>query len=350
MKRWLKVALAVLVLAGSYPLLPSPPAPSAAAHDGPYAHNNNDALIAKLTEELQDEPDDKKLLRDRGYAYLQQDEYESALADFEHLLRLDPRYEGGHVGRAWVYLKESDLKAALADLDPLCDGGTALAGAWFVRGEVRHELGDQKGALADLDHALGLTKKYTHGYVVRSRVRAALGDQKGALDELGTADQVDPRNREAHLERALLRVASDWNGAKADLEVVTDDPTAADDSSVLATQARLLYRNNGMITELYAKALAAFERDVKFVRSNQKKAALLVDEARLRSELGDGGPALKLIDSALVLAPERLDAHRLKLRLLEHADKVEPAVLESARKRLAEIEAAHGVASVGSGR
>lgn len=315
------------------------------AHDGDAAHNRKDDVIAKLTEALQDEPDSPKILKERAYLFLQQNEYEAALADFEHLVRVQPKYEAGRVGRAWARFKTAQFKLALADLDPLCSATTTISGAWFLRGEVRHSLGDDAGAKLDLDHALGLApSQYPHGRVVRANVLAALGDAKGAREDLTRVIEGNPRDKEALVARSLLLVESDWDQAKRDLDDLLSTPFSGDDPAVRAAEARIQVKRNGMVTENYKKALVLYDKDVKGSRSLNRRAALMLEAAQLRIDMGDLWPALKQIQEAIELAPERVDAHRLFVKHLEKADGVLPETLARARARLGEVESANGIA------
>ncbi len=272
------------------------------------------------------------------------------LVDFEHLVRLDPKKEGFRYCRAWTCAKMSDLKAAFADLDALCAASTKVSGVWFTRGELRHELGDEPAALEDLDKAVQVApKKYPHGLVVRARVREALKDHEGALADLKATLELDPTNAEALLDRALLEVDAAWDQAKSDLAEVMRNPSAKDDPRVLATQARMQLRRNGMQTEVYTKACQVYDSEVKFSRSAHRKAALMLEKARLQAEFGEVWPAIEELNGAIDLAPGRIDLHRFLVRLLEKAQGTKPETLDGARKKLAEVEAVHGVAPVGSG-
>ncbi len=334
--------LLVLVLLGA-----------AQAHDGDAAHNRKDDLIAKLTEALQESPDDEKALRTRGYLFLEQNEYENALADFDHVLRLKvgPKFtESCRVGRAWTRLKMADYKAALADVDPLCSQADAISGAWFVRGELRHEVGDHAGAKVDLDHALGMApSQFPHGRVTRALVLAALGDAKGARADLDRVLEGNPRDKEALLARAQLLVDSDWEQTKHDLEAVFSIPFAGDDPTVRAAEARIQLRRNGMITEVYKKALELYERDTKAARSRNRRAAIALEAARLRYDMNDKWGALKMLQDAVEDQPSRVDSHRVFVSLLEKTDGVTPERLAAARRDLAAVESSHGVAAPASG-
>ena len=321
----------------------------ARAHDGNALHNRADEQIQKWAEVLADEPDDQKALMERGLLYMKQDEYEAALVDFEHLVRLGGKQEGFRYCRAWTFAKMSDLKSAFADLDALCAADTKVSGVWFTRGELRHELGEEQAALADLDKAVKVApKKYPHGFVVRARVREALKDHEGALGDLKATLELDPTNQEALLERALLELDADWEQAKKDLDEVMRNPSAKDDPRVLATQARMQLRRNGMQTEVYTNALAVYDREVQFSRSAHRKAALMLDKARLESDFVEVWPAIEEVNKAIEIAPARIDLHRFLVQLLEKAKGTKPETLDNARKKLAEVESTHGVAPVGS--
>ncbi|HZV00910.1 MAG TPA: hypothetical protein VFF73_29615 [Planctomycetota bacterium] len=325
----------------------------AQAHDGDPDHNRADDAIAKVTEALQEEPNDPKLLSQRAFLYLKQWEYESALADIDRAVQLAPEEEAYQFTRGYARFMLADWKGALADFDQVCKADTKVAGAWFYRGELRWRLGDLQGAKSDLDKAHGLvaqrTKKpYLRGLLVRGRVLAAQGDTKGALADLDRAIEADSRYEDALVERAMILAKTNWNAAKKDLDTLKDMfPTHA---VVLATEARLQLGQNGMGADICDKAVQAYVRDSKFARSPSRKAELLLEAARLRADFKDVWGAIELVEDARQIAPDRVDLHRLRVELFEHADGVKPAVLEDARTKLKAVEASHGVAPVGSGR
>jgi tetratricopeptide (TPR) repeat protein len=56
-------------------------------------------------------------LMSRGLAYTSRRWYAQAFADFDALVKLNPKLSGGYNSRGWVYLKTGRPREALADFD-----------------------------------------------------------------------------------------------------------------------------------------------------------------------------------------------------------------------------------------
>jgi len=56
-------------------------------------------------------------LMSRGLAYTSRRWYAQALADFDAVVKLNPKLSGGYNSRGWVYLKTDRPREALADFD-----------------------------------------------------------------------------------------------------------------------------------------------------------------------------------------------------------------------------------------
>ena len=116
-------------------------------------------------------------------------DYKSARADYDHLLRLQPQDYNGRLGLAMLCQKEGKLKEALAVLDGMVEEkreGTSLQTApahavvYVARGGVQQELGNLPMALMDLEEAIRLDPSRYEAYLVRGQIRLSRGEKKEA--------------------------------------------------------------------------------------------------------------------------------------------------------------------------
>ena len=135
------------------------------------------------------QPDNTEALRMRAYAYVELQDYKSARADYDHLLRLQPQDYNGRLGLAMLCQKEGKLKEALAILDGMVEEkseGTSLQTApahavvYVARAGVQQELGNLPMALMDLEEAIRLDPSRYEAYLVRGQIRLSRGEKKEA--------------------------------------------------------------------------------------------------------------------------------------------------------------------------
>jgi tetratricopeptide (TPR) repeat protein len=117
-----------------------------------------DRAIKKLTEEIEGQPKDFFLYRERGVAYVQNGELDRALADFSKAIEA-----GDHrcyLDRGLVRFRLRDYRQAVGDLDAAVE---YAKGEWAAepsyafgkRAAAYYELGDYDHAIADYTAAIG---------------------------------------------------------------------------------------------------------------------------------------------------------------------------------------------------
>lgn len=118
-----------------------------------------DAAIEEFTEALDRDPRLWVAYLYRAEAYLQVDDLEAALVDFEAVIQAHPaaQYQAiAHTGRGRIYLFYGQPDQALAELDQAVLLDPSEPFARFVRGLIYHEAGQKALAIKDLEAALAL--------------------------------------------------------------------------------------------------------------------------------------------------------------------------------------------------
>ena len=86
---------------------------------------------------------------DRGRTYLQQDDYDRAIADFTKAIELDPEGASAYNHRGVAYAGKLDFDTAIADFDKAIQLDPLLNNAHYNRGRAFSQKGDEARARAD---------------------------------------------------------------------------------------------------------------------------------------------------------------------------------------------------------
>lgn len=162
-------------------------------------------------------------------ATLSRHDFESALADMDSAIMLEPRYSGYFINRAYMKYNLDDYFGAMADYDYAISLDPASQEAHFNRGLLRAEVGDNNKAITDFDFVLksnpsnfmalynrallhmrtgqyreavkdftAILKKYPEfeaGYMARGEAKRRMGDHKGGDADYERAMAIFRRNK-----------------------------------------------------------------------------------------------------------------------------------------------------------
>ena len=156
-------------------------------------------------------------------------DFESAVADMDSAILLEPRYAGYFINRAYMKYNLDDYFGAMADYDYAIGLDPASQEAHFNRGLLRAEVGDNNKAITDFDFVLknnpanfmalynrallhmrtrqyreavsdftAILKKYPNfeaGYMARGEAKRRMGDLKGGDADYDKALAIFKRNK-----------------------------------------------------------------------------------------------------------------------------------------------------------
>ena len=156
-------------------------------------------------------------------------DFESALADMDSAIILEPRYAGYFINRAFMKYNLDDYFGAMADYDYAISLDPASQEAHFNRGLLRAEVGDNNKAISDFSFVLdnnpsnfmalynrallhmrtrqfreavndftAILKKYPNfeaGYMARGEAKRRMGDNKGSEADMEKAMAIFRRNK-----------------------------------------------------------------------------------------------------------------------------------------------------------
>ena len=156
-------------------------------------------------------------------------DFESALADMDSAILLEPRYAGYFINRAFMKYNLDDYFGAMSDYDYAISLDPASQEAHFNRGLLRAEVGDNNKAISDFSFVLKsnpsnfmalynrallhmrtrqyreavqdfteILKKYPEfeaGYMARGEAKRRMGDNKGSEADMEKAMSIFRRNK-----------------------------------------------------------------------------------------------------------------------------------------------------------
>jgi tetratricopeptide (TPR) repeat protein len=205
-----------------------------AIHSG---QKQNDLAIAAYTNAVELNPENVRTINNRGYVYLDLQNYDAALADFNRLLELKPEDANTYHSLAITYESMRQYEPALAILDralelnpedaytyrsraimyefmrqyesALADYSRAIelapeeAYAYINRAQIYRAVENYDAALADSNRAIELASEEAYAYAIRAQIYRAIGNYKSALADYGRAIELDPQDATAYYNRGV---------------------------------------------------------------------------------------------------------------------------------------------------
>jgi tetratricopeptide (TPR) repeat protein len=169
----------------------------------------------------------------RGQAFVLKRQFDSAIADFDAVVRLAPNDPRGYINRGDALVSKGEFDGAVNDYDVVIGLDPGNWEAYTHRGEARRLQGDLVRSLADHDKAIALNAKAKEAYTNRA---LTLKDQALTLKDLGKLAKaaadcdeallIDPNYLPAYLDRGWIRrLSGDLKGSANDLDkAVSLDP------------------------------------------------------------------------------------------------------------------------------
>jgi tetratricopeptide (TPR) repeat protein len=156
-----------------------------------------------------------------GEAFLEQGDFDKAVAALTKAIRLDPQDARAYVGRACVYKRKGDLDKAGADCAQAIRLNAKVARAYFTRGWAYGRNRDLDRAIGYLTVMIQLRPGDVGTYVVRGYFYIMKGDLDKAVADCTTTIRLWPENLPAYGNRGFAY------GEKGDLDKAIADSSEA---------------------------------------------------------------------------------------------------------------------------
>jgi tetratricopeptide (TPR) repeat protein len=144
---------------------------------------------------------------DKGIAFMNVENYESALSAFNNAVEFDPTSSLTYLNKGWVLNALGDYNQALAVLNRASDLDSKNPWIYIHRGGAYMMLGNCQQALLDAEKVISLDATIAYAYAIRGWAYSCLGNLDRALADLNKSAQMDPKNPIVYIFRAWVHNA-----------------------------------------------------------------------------------------------------------------------------------------------
>lgn len=148
---------------------------------------DKDAAEKLLTESIEKNSKLPYPRAERGYQRMQSGDLKGALADYNEVVKLEPKEADNYINRGIVKEKLHDLSGALTDFSQAIKLDERNPKAWLCRGNVVSKLNNWKEAIEDYTVAAALDNSYGLAYYNRGIAYQNTGNANSACADLKTA-------------------------------------------------------------------------------------------------------------------------------------------------------------------
>lgn len=152
-----------------------------------YDLRDPDGAIADLEHVLRLNPDDAVALNNRGIIWVEKKQYQRALEDFNQALISDAHLFAARCNRGWLLMNQGKPNEAIADFGRAVQINPHSAIPYFYRGTARQRAADSLGAIADFTRAIHKNDQIALPYCYRGAAYQRQGDLNRAISDLETA-------------------------------------------------------------------------------------------------------------------------------------------------------------------
>jgi tetratricopeptide (TPR) repeat protein len=292
---------------------------------------DHDRRIAGCSSVLQD-PSESAATRavalvNRGSAYSEKRAYESAFADFDAALAINPTFASAFAGRCVTFRRKDEFDPAMAACDQALRLDPSSTTTYLARAILFLVKKEYDRALQDLNEAVRIDPKFADGFRYRSVAYSGKNDLDRAIESLSTAMKIQPNptdylnrggfyRKQKQFDRAiadyslLIKNHPDWASlAYGDRALAYNDKgdydrAIADLSKAIESRptAAYLYRNRAIVYQnkrSYDRAIADFNKVLEIApdfagvreerdRAVQQKAAAAATDTRSRHYVLNG--------------------------------------------------------------
>jgi tetratricopeptide (TPR) repeat protein len=150
----------------------------------------------------------------RGSSYGEEKQFDRMMADYDEMLRIEPRNLTIDVVRASGFIQRREYDRALADLDRVIASqpNPVIAEAYATRGHAYLKLANYERALADINKAISLKPGLGMAHAIRALYHLEQDNNASALTDANEAIRLEPGTNEvfyliraeAHLQKSEI--------------------------------------------------------------------------------------------------------------------------------------------------
>jgi tetratricopeptide (TPR) repeat protein len=265
-----------------------------------FQEQDYESAIEDFNQAIRLNPNSASVYDIRGIVYLNLGDLDRAMSDFNQAIRIDPDYASAYDSRGIVYRRRGDLDRAISDFNQAIRIDPDYASAYDSRGIVYLRQGDLDRAISDFNQAIRLNPNSAAVYDRRGIVYLRQGDLDRAMSDFNQAIRIDPDYASAYDSRGIVyRRRGDLDRAMSDFnQAIRLNPDYAD-----AYYSRgIAYYNQGD----YERAIADYNQAI---RLNPEYAYAYNNRGLAYSDQGDYERAIADYNQAIRINPEYAKAY-----------------------------------------
>lgn len=158
----------------------------------------------------------------RGYGYLMNGQFDLALADYNHVIELNPKSAGAYVDRAAAYAFIGSDDGVIDSAEQAIKLDPKLARAYFARAQGYSAKREYDRALLDLNKTISLDPKFFPAFAFRAGVWMSKKELDLALADADEAVRLDPKGQGYGTRCSVFAERAEWDNAIADCTRMVD--------------------------------------------------------------------------------------------------------------------------------
>jgi tetratricopeptide (TPR) repeat protein len=172
--------------------------------------------ILKLNAEIEFDPDNPVLRRERAKQYSFKGDFRNAIEDYTELSRLQPEDASAYCNRGMAYAQRGEYRKAADDYTKAIEKNRDFIAAYRGRAAIWEKTDNLDGAIADDLELIRLVPKaeadplesrLARLYKDRARARVVARKLPEAIADLSAVIRLRPKDAEAYRDRAVLYIA-----------------------------------------------------------------------------------------------------------------------------------------------
>ena len=157
----------------------------------------------------------------RGVSFQYLGNFEAAIIDFNRALEMNPSFMKAYLNRGAVYFQQQEFDKALDDFSKAIKSNPHYTKAYLNRGLVYMQKGLMDQALLDFSKTVEIDPEYIKGYINRGIIFMQQGRLDEALEDFNNVIEIDPQYVNAYYNRGVLYMsANKLNAARQDFMTI----------------------------------------------------------------------------------------------------------------------------------